>query len=473
MKNKRQAGQAIILALILLAIGATMLVPALGLSSTSLKSSQVVTQRTRLLYAADAMQEYVMWKLVYDTAWRDANLGADGATGYLSIDLCGIGVNATVVMRAVPGQGGITLATDDVIQPTKTVTASNPISTNPLKVANDSTQIFTYIIRLEQLSNNNTQGLDAIYDILPTDFGTNKYVPDSSYIRVDGGAWQSIGDPSRPGQGSNPSGSYGGQERLRWPYSGNFSSDPASPNYYYGMRNFNVRQIKELKFQVSLTLPNNADDRILYNYAVIKTGNITTFSGPQAPIVIGDGSKGANEGMLTVTKTSSPNIIMPGVVQNITYTINVSNNDTETHDINEITDYLPPEFFYVENSTIGFGDTNPTTSVQNINGVTRQVLVWTPIPSEKQIASGTTRTLTFLAGSYYNEVLMQSSFQFPQIFSDIGVTPSDFTGGYSWNSGTVIVPAYDSSANASGVVVNANLALRGLSSILINSYQIR
>ncbi len=103
---RKQAGQAFILVLILLAIGATLVIPALKLTDTSLRSSQVMTRQTRLLYAADAMQEYVMWKIIYDPIWRNANIGSEGATANLSIDLCGIGVNAIVVMRAVPGRGG-------------------------------------------------------------------------------------------------------------------------------------------------------------------------------------------------------------------------------------------------------------------------------------------------------------------------------------------------------------------------------
>ncbi len=453
--RKRQAGQAFILVLILLAIGAMLVVPALRLTGISLKSSQIVTRHTRLLYAADAMQEYVMWKLLYDTGWRNDNLGNDGATAYVSLDLCGVSVNATVVMRAVPGKGGITLSTDDVIQPTKTV--------SPDTVPNGSYQTFTYIIRLEQLSNNNTQALDAVYDILPKSFGTGKYVANSSYISTDGGPWQSIGNPLAE--------SYGGQERLRWPNSGNFTSP---------IRNFNVRQVKELKFQVSLTLPSSANNNILFNYAVIKVGSITSLSGPQAPITIGAGSQPDADGMLSLTKISSPNIIMPGVIQDITYTMYVSNNDTSSHNIDKITDYLPPEFYYVDNSTIGFGNANPTATLKTINGVNRQELVWIPVPAQKQLAAGQTRTLAFRArttkdvsGSYYNEVLMESDFSLPQIYSTIGVTSSDFQSGYSWNSGTVIVPAYDSETRAEDVVIDANLALRGLSSISINSYQVR
>lgn len=458
----RQKGQALILTLILLAIGATMLVPALGLGATSLRSSQVVTTRTRLLYAADAMQEYVMWKLVYDTSWRSANLGEDGATAYPYINLCGIAVNATVVMKAVPGQGGISLSTDDTIRPTKTVT--------PSEVPDGSYQTFTYIIRLEQLSNNNSQGLDSVYDILPKALGTGNYLPGSSYIRTDGGEWQPLADPL-------PENFSGSQNRLRWPYSGNFSSP---------IRDFAVRQIKEIKFQVQLTLPPSANNGMHFNHIVIKAGNITSFSGPQAPIKIGFGVNRDQDGMLSVSKVANPNIILPGLIQDIAYSISVSNNDTANHNIDTITDYLPPDFYYAGNTTGGFGSGAPTTlNVTFPGNITRQRLVWVP-PSagnQNRVDQGTTKTLTFLArttkdvsGSYYNEVFVYSSdftISPSSPYFGLGLTNADFQQGYSWNSGTVIVPAYDSSTNASGVVVNANLALRGLSSILINSYNIR
>ena len=57
---RRQKGQAFILVLILLAVGSLLTVPALRLTSTSLKSSQVVTRQVKALYAADAAQEYVI-----------------------------------------------------------------------------------------------------------------------------------------------------------------------------------------------------------------------------------------------------------------------------------------------------------------------------------------------------------------------------------------------------------------------------
>ncbi|MFC1847603.1 hypothetical protein ACFLW5_02185 [Chloroflexota bacterium] len=462
--RKRQVGQAFIMVLILMAMAALMVVPMLNLTSTSLRSSQIVTRRSRLLYAADAMQEYVMWKLSHD-GWTSSFL-SDGDTGYLNLDLCGVSVNATIVMRAVPGKGGVTLSTDDLMRPTKTVTASDPVSPEePDHVANKSTQTLTYIIRMEQLSSNTTQGLDAVYDILPIGFGTSKYVADSSYLRVDGGSWQAIGDPSTE--------SYGGRERLRWPASGDFTEP---------IRSFSVRQVKELKFDLYFSsLPASINDYVLYNYVVLIMGDIVTFSGQQAPVTIGDGDKADPNGMIVVEKVADPAIILPGVETPVEYTISITSQDNDTVQVSSITDNLPPEFFYTINSTSGVTTNDPEGDpppIIEINGVDRQQLVWNFSP-QIAIATGETKTLVFSAlatkdvsGSYYNEILVVSDFNIPAIFADIGLTQSEFNSGYSWQSGTVTVPAYDSEVNAEGVIIDANLALQGLSGITINSYQV-
>jgi len=183
--RKREGGQAFILVLILLAIGAMLVIPALQLTGTTLKSSQIVTRQARALYAADAAQEYVVWKLRWDNWGQDFT--TENPEGYATLDCCGVSVNISVIMRAVVSQGGVTLAGDDLIQPTKTVSPN----------ATDSNyHTYTYTIKLEQLSDNTSQGLDAIYDIPPGDFGSSAYQTGSSKLSLDGGeTWLSIPDP--------------------------------------------------------------------------------------------------------------------------------------------------------------------------------------------------------------------------------------------------------------------------------------
>ena len=77
-----------------------------------------------------------------------------------------------------------------------------------------------------------------------------------------------------------------------------------------------------------------------------------------------------------------------------------------------------------------------------------------------------------VSGSYFNEVFVVSDVPVPKIFQDIGVIGDDYYTCYSWNSGSVTVPTYDSRADAKGVVLDANMALL-LDSVSITSYQLR
>lgn len=462
MMKKKQSGQAFILVLILLSIAALLVVPVLQLTSTSLKSSQIATKQTKIIYALDSAQELVLWQLLYNS--YGAEFDEDGESkSDLHLDCCGIPVDITVIMRAVPGQGGVTLSTDDLMRPTKTVTASNPVSTNPLKVDYDSYQVFTYIIRMEQLSSNTSVGLDAVYDILPFDFGTGRYVLGSSYLRVDGGEWQSIADPS---------GLSSGQDRLRWPATGSFPSP---------IRDFTVRQVKELKFDIALNLPSQTKNTVQVNWVVLAMGSLRTVSGPQAPIIIGnpaDPDVYDTNGTPLISKTAWPEIIPPGVASPVQYTVTINNQSGSTLQIPAITDYLPSGFLYTNNTTSGCTTLEPTTTIKEINGISRQELVWNFSP-QLSIAGGTSQTLVFWAlgtkdvsGSYYNEVIVETGFTVPSIFSDIGVTAADYRVGYSWNAGGVTVPTYDSRVEAEGVTMESNMSLV-VGGVAITSYRIR
>ncbi|MDP2744161.1 MAG: hypothetical protein Q8P00_03730 [Dehalococcoidia bacterium] len=466
--RKRQGGQALILVLILLAIGTLAIVPLLGLNFTATKGGPIVTRQVKAMYAAGAAQEWVLWKLIYGNLASE--FSASGETKAFAIDVCGIPVDITLTMRALPGAGGITLATDDVIKPTKTVTASNPSSTDPLKVANDSTQTFTYIIRLEQLSENTTQGLDAVYDILPADFRTGIYVANSSYIRVDGGAWQALANPLVEAVSN--------QTRLQWPASYDYSTDTGG--FTSPIRDFAVRQVKEIKFQISLSLPSPTRDTVQVNWVVLKPWD--SVSGPQAPIIVGTPTNPnvyANNGLVVVTKTSVPSIIEPGDPTAIYYTINMTNQDGSTHQVSKITDYLPPEFLYTGPSG-GVTTENPSWIVPFpiVNGVSRQKLVWTFSP-QVSLAAGETKSLTFWAmttqnasGAFYNEVLAESNFPSPNIFDGIGVDTSEYQMIYSWNSGLVLVPFFDSRTEADNITIDSNIALI-IGGVSVQSWMLR
>lgn len=446
-RRSPQAGQAFILALILLAIGALVVMPALTLTSNSLRNSQIITSRTKDFYAADAAQEYVLWKLMY-TSYVTA-FTYDGQQDNFTVDICGSPVNVTVIMRALASFKGVTLIGNTPIKPTKTVTPN----TNPSGPV-------TYTIRLEQISGNTSQGLDAVYDILPADFAAGDYVSGSSQISVDGGAWETIGNPLIE--------SFGGVERLRWPAAGNF----ASP-----IRDFAGGQVKEIKFQMASTgLKSN---RTYYNWVILKPWN--TMSGATATIITGTGAT-PQGGFIDVSKSANVTFIPPGQPTDIRYTITIKNQQGSTDQIQIITDYLPPGFNYI-GPTSGLTTIAPVQTYGPVNGIDRWKLEWQkaqfPGGNDISIASGATKTLTFVArtsenvsGSYYNEVTVQNKNPVPAEFSSLGISYTDFNSGYTWNSAPVIVPAYDSSATAGNVTTTANLAVTSFG-VAITSYQVK
>jgi len=439
-------------------------VPALRLTYTGLKSSQIVTRQVKALYAADAGQEYVVWKFVYDGFASEFTY--DGEERELQFNCCDIPVDILVIMRATISEGAVILATDHIIRPTKSVISDN--------VSDGSNRTYTYYIRLDQLSDNTSQGLDAVYDILPMGFGPDtSYIAGSSKLRVDGGSWEPLPDPSVADTG------YGGQIRLRWPASGVFDSP---------IRDFYARQVKEIQFQVSGSLK---DDSIHVNWVVLDPWD--TLSGPQAHITVGNPPNPddwGTYGMFEVGKVAEPELIQPGVESDVKYTISIINHEGSTQDIEEIIDYLPPEFFYTDNSTSGdITSSDPQRSLETLNGVERQVLRWTSSeipPGNKSFAAGSTKELTFWArttkdvsGSYFNEVQVRTDIPVAKIvYEIIGPTsiedPDDremWNTAYSWNTGTVVVPTYDSQTDADGTIIEANISLI-LGSATINSWQV-
>jgi len=479
--RKRQAGQAFILVLIVLAIGALLVVPSLRLTGTALMGAPIVERQIKGLYAADAAQEYILWKLLNDVTWRSDR--TEDVPYYFAFNVCDVPVTAEVIMRATEGQGGVTLATDDVIKPTKTVAVeghpewSDPDDPQQVNVSNGYPGPYTYIIKLEQLSSDNSKGLDSVYDVLPKGLS---YIPDTSQVRVDGGAWTGdIGEPSTY--------TTGGQDRLRWPASGFFDEE---------MRLFDVRQVKEIKFQAIGSLQN---DRMFYNWVLLNVEDIDTLSGPVAPIKLGSGATKVG-GLLEASKSSDPKIIQPGVPTDVEYTITITNLDESTHQIQSLTDYLPPGFEYCTTSPpepelyavtypacqlpSGITTSNPTEITIFNNGTPeieddRYRLYWEFSPAIS-IQENETLTLTFwahideldISGSYYNEVIVVPNTPIPGIFQpdDMDVDYGDFNTTYSWNSGAVIVPAYDTSSEAEGVTINANMALIELGGITITSW---
>ena len=63
---KKQAGQALPMALILLLVGSMLIIPVLNLTTTNLKATLIIDQKTRNFYAADAGIDDGLWKVRYN-----------------------------------------------------------------------------------------------------------------------------------------------------------------------------------------------------------------------------------------------------------------------------------------------------------------------------------------------------------------------------------------------------------------------
>ncbi len=461
--RKKQAGQAFILVLIVLAIGAVLVVPSLRLTGTILGSTQTITGRSRGLYAATAAQEQVMWMLYHGTLVTD--LPNDGDSIDFTVDVCGTSVGVSVVMRAVELEGGVNLATEHTIMPTKTVSPDHADS-------NSDDGPYTYTITLDQVSSDTTRGLDAVYDILSSEFkekAVNAYIWNSGQISEDGITWETI-NPSFPSS-----------SLLRWPAEGSFGEP---------FRTFTPGQVKYLRFSLESTF--NHNDEVVSNWVVLKVGDgvdpendVFTLSGPQAFIIVGNPVDEFGEplsvptdagGVFEVYKSTDPEplVIPPLQATPVEYTVHITNMDNNQNFVTRIEDYLPPGFSYVTGSTnsniTDNQDPHPPQLV-NRNGVDRYLLLWDSVQlgsAGYKIEPGEEATLTFTAlaeqgvsGNYYNEVIvLPKNFPDPVAFNYIdGFPDSGYGETYSWNTGVVIVPAYDSETDAEGVTIDTNLAL--------------
>ncbi|MEK7353768.1 MAG: hypothetical protein AABZ77_04600, partial [Chloroflexota bacterium] len=425
-----------------------MVIPALALTTTSVKNSRIITSRAKDFYAADAAQEFVLWKLLYTT--YISSFTSDNQSDNFTVDVCGAPVSVSVIMRALASFQGVTLVGNTPVQPMITV---SPSLVNP-----PANTTYTYAISLEQISSNTSQGLDAVYFILPKGFVIGDYTAGSSELSADDGTtWQSIGDPLKENSQTWPTAgpSFGGPVRLRWPNPLTYGSD----NFTSPTRDFIGAQVKKIRFRVTGNLPNNsAKYYYYYSWAVLKPWN--TLSGASGRITIQNDAKSGTKyenGLVDTAKKAYDSVtglpltfIPPGLLTTVKYIITVTDQTgAASNKINTITDYLPPGFSFVSlTSPYDLIPTSNTTNSGYVNGIYRQTANFTFSPAVGFDANNQ-RKLSLLAqtsenvsGSYYNEVNVKFSEGISAIFSTPGVsvTLDNLTTGYSWNSAAVVVP---------------------------------
>ncbi|MFC1916191.1 DNRLRE domain-containing protein [Chloroflexota bacterium] len=170
---KREQGQALILVLILLAMGALVIVPVLQMADVNLKARMVYGHSIKVDYTAEASTEYALWKLRWDPGFA-ASLPFGVPSDPLYVTLNGITASSIITAEATEVLSGIGLI-DHQIQPTKTVTPTTAVPGIPTT--------FTYTITLERLEPDDELfiPLQSIKDATDEGF---IYVPNSS--KLDG-----------------------------------------------------------------------------------------------------------------------------------------------------------------------------------------------------------------------------------------------------------------------------------------------
>lgn len=116
---KNEAGQALTIALVLLALGGLLVVPVLSLTSTNLNANRQINIANQELYAADAGVENVMWRIMYEQGFKLPTdiAGKEGCSPFTLN-----GRNVVTNISTVTGQ-------ENVYKITSTATSSNGHST--------------------------------------------------------------------------------------------------------------------------------------------------------------------------------------------------------------------------------------------------------------------------------------------------------------------------------------------------------
>lgn len=123
------------------------------------------------------------------------------------------------------------------------------------------------------------------------------------------------------------------------------------------------------------------------------------------------GTGGLEGQALAVSKEVAPSSAPVNVLTTFTYTITIKNEGTQSVQLRQVSDYLPPRFDYMSGSTTGLTTNNPATSNASLAtcGDTPSRLLWDVSSQNIMIDPGVERTLTFNAngtlpdGTYYNQ----------------------------------------------------------------------
>jgi len=332
---KRQRGQALILVLIFLALGALTIVPILRLTGDILKSSQRYVQFSNEDYAANAALEYGLWRLNWEPGYaRSLPMGVESEP--FCVTLNGVTAWTTITPQATPGD---LLYGQDLMKDKVSYQAVKGVSPETANVMEPKE--FTYTVNF-RCYDPDTPPLEEVTDSLAR--GLVYVAGSTSWDTTDWGI--APFEPEKKWK-DKPQEQYW---ELKWKFKDK-TRLPLGAIFEYG-------ETKSMNFRVSTA---GLAEGVYGNEIDVKPGE-KDLGAYQAPIIVGDPEYvQVPRGFLDINKTVDKEVIYPNEPTTVTYTITLTNVDLVPVLVRNLIDWLPTSgiadpnspatFHYVPNST--------------------------------------------------------------------------------------------------------------------------
>ena len=478
MRNSER-GSALVLVLILLALGAPLITPSLRLVNTGLQSKQIHTVSLEGQYAADAGSEFALWKLLYGDV--TSQLTQDGDQTSFSFTLNG--VETTVVIRLSGAAQALSSdpgAEDNRVRPSTMVECdkdNDGFDDDWLALPIQAGMAARYTVSLEQISPDTTAGVLGVYVELPKQFAL---VP-GSVTSLDG----SLPEAELISPVNIESQSW---QIWKWDFS-------ASPIYFV------QGEVKQFTFESSI---HDKKGRYCAGVFTKLTAPPNEKSDKTAHIVVGTGAPdGCEGGGIKAAKYVDKSLVQPNVNTIVTYIVSVENFEQNSAHTTSVEDVLPTAGFEYcspafppddpllscdspmwktadrafDPATDSFTDTTGFTQLSDpqqtyLTGDQRWELFWDgPGGSGWGLLQAGQPNDTFLlrfqaqvtassSGTYFNEAFADVNCSAPSSLITEGVTSqAEYCASYSWPTSGVVVPSYDLRATVGGYSAQGSASL--------------
>ncbi len=479
-----ERGLALLLVLMLLAMGSLLLTPALVFTNTGLMGKQIQTDVVEQQYCRDGAVEYALWQLLYvDVVALLVDVGDE--TNF-TVELNGCTAEVLIRMQATLGDVTAPGAEGNRVRASKAVECdvdgdgifgeAGEDCLGPLPAQGGIRARYTVV--LEQVSPDLSVGMVAIYDELPSGFD-----------------WDPVADPVVSLDGSFPEIESvtpvdiqpGGEEIWKW----DFSSAPIF---------FVDDEVKQFTFTADI----NASPGRYCNGLFLKMDTSPHEKGNKAlaQVEVGPNPPAGCPGAGTeVTKFADQLILAPDVETVITYVSSVENKDDNTLIVDRIKDVLPHDGFefcspnfppidpllscdppkykivdapfdpQTDSFTDLTGYTDLPEPVQTFNAtLERWELLWEPVSGWTISAAGSSgdtlvvrfqaRVILENSGAFFNEIFSDVECPVPPPLNNEGVTSSaEYCSTYSWPTGGVVIPTYDVQATTGSITAQGNILI--------------